>query len=128
MFVQYCDRCGKIATSKAIPAIGSKGLAFSQNYDETYSVFVGTCTDAEVVIPATYEGEPVTSIGSSAFEDCDNLRSVYYQGTAEDWAKIGIDSNNIALFFATRYYYSETQPTTEGNYWHYDENGEIVVW
>ena len=76
LFVQYCDRCGKIATSKAIPAIGSKGLVFSQNYDETYSVFVGTCTDAEVVIPATYEGEPVTSIGSYAFEDCSSLMSI----------------------------------------------------
>lgn len=30
---------------------------------------------------------------------------------------------------ATRYYYSETQPVEEGNYWHYAEDGvTLVVW
>lgn len=26
------------------------------------------------------------------------------------------------------YWYSETSPTATGNYWHYDENGEICIW
>jgi hypothetical protein len=33
------------------------------------------------------------------------------------------------LTSAKRYYYSETQPTAEGNYWHYDTDGVTpVVW
>ena len=35
---------------------------------------------------------------------------------------------NNELTNATRYYYSDSQPTEEGNYWHYDENGEVTVW
>lgn len=71
----------------------------------------------------------VTSIGQNTFAGCLFLTSVYYKGTENDWSNISIDSdNNFNFTDATRYYYSETQPTSTGNYWHYDENGNIVVW
>ena len=83
-------------------------------------------------------GNSVTSIEEGAFSYCIWLNSyhgghVYYKGTAEEWEKISInrhgeDRDNDYLISATRYYYSESQPTVSGNYWHYDENGEIVVW
>ncbi|MBQ3506166.1 MAG: leucine-rich repeat domain-containing protein [Clostridia bacterium] len=73
-------------------------------------------------------GNSVTTIGDWAFYNCDSLTSVYYQGTESDWTNISIGSSNSKLTNATRYYYSETQPMTTGNYWHYDENGDIVVW
>ena len=73
-------------------------------------------------------GNSVTSIGSSVFIGCSSLTSVYYTGTAEQWSGITIGSYNTNLYNATRYYYSATSPTDEGNYWHYDENGNIVVW
>ncbi|MBQ2768377.1 MAG: leucine-rich repeat protein [Clostridia bacterium] len=76
----------------------------------------------EIVIP-----DSVTSIGKYAFLRCTNLTSVYYKGTAEDRSTISGDLNE-ALFTATWYYYSETEPTSSGNYWHYDENGDIVKW
>ena len=76
-----------------------------------------------VVIP-----DSVTTIGSSAFNNCSNLKTVYYKGTAEDWANISIGSNNSKLTSATRYYYSEAEPTESGRFWHYDENGDIAVW
>ena len=38
-----------------------------------YKVSKGTCTDTDVVIPSTYEGLPVISIGDSAFSSCDSL-------------------------------------------------------
>jgi hypothetical protein len=76
-----------------------------------------------VEIPAS-----VTSIGISAFFNCKKLASVYYKGTAENWGNISIASSNSSLTQATRYYYSETEPTVDGNYWHYDENGEVAVW
>ena len=73
-------------------------------------------------------GDSVTSIGYEAFGYCESLTDVYYKGTAEAWDLITIASNNEYLTNATRYYYSETQPTEEGNWWHYDENGEVAVW
>ena len=75
-----------------------------------------------VVIP-----DSVTSIGDYAFYNCTSLTSVYYQGTASDWAGIVIDYNPN-LTDATKYYYSESAPTESGRYWHYDENGNIVIW
>ncbi len=63
--------------------------------------------------------ESVTSIGSYAFRDCYHLDIVYYGGTSEQWAAIDIVSYNTYLTNATRYYYSETQPTDSGNYWYY---------
>lgn len=61
----------------------------------------------------------VTSIGEYAFRSCHGLTRVYYKGTERDWTKISIDSSNVSLIGAMKYYYSETQPTTDGNYWHY---------
>lgn len=78
-----------------------------------------------IVIP-----DSVTSIGSYAFDDCDSLTTIYYSGTAEDWSKISI-SKNSSLTSATRYYYIENEsdlPADNGNYWHYDENGNIAIW
>ena len=71
----------------------------------------------------------IVSIEGGAFYGCTRLTRVYYKGTVEDWSKISIaSSDNGCLTNATRYYYSENEPTTTGNYWHYDENGNPVVW
>ena len=75
-----------------------------------------------VVIP-----DSVVSISNSAFSECDNIKAVYYCGSSYDWDDITIGSYNSDLTFATRYYYSETQPTTEGNFWHYVD-GQPVAW
>ena len=72
-------------------------------------------------------GEGVTSIGSSAFYYCTSLSTVYYKGTADEWSGISIGGHIFNGTPATRYYYSETEPTTSGNFWHYVD-GEPVVW
>ncbi len=76
-------------------------------------------------------GESVTSIDFKAFDNCTSLTSVYYKGTAKEWSGISIEGSNGNLKTATKYYYIENAadvPTDSGNYWHYDENGEIAIW
>ena len=53
--------------------------------------------------------------------------TVFYMGTAEDWAKISIAEYNENLISAMRYYYSENEPEENGNYWHYDRDGVTPV-
>lgn len=80
--------------------------------------------------------DSVTNIGQSAFDGCSNLKTVFYEGTEEQWEAISIGSSNSYLTSATRYYYSETEPALNskgtgynGNYWHYDTDGTtIVIW
>ncbi|MGM9641632.1 MAG: leucine-rich repeat domain-containing protein, partial [Eubacteriales bacterium] len=57
---------------------GYKDLEYTLNSDESgYCVSgIGTCTDTDIVIPETHNGEPVTSIGQSAFSGCTKLSSV----------------------------------------------------
>ncbi len=85
---------------------------------------------------AFYECSALTSIqlpaemvyiAQYAFYACHSLTSVYYSGTESEWSDIKIGTNDI-LISATRYYYSESQPTESGNYWHYDTDGNPVVW
>ncbi len=72
--------------------------------------------------------DSVTSIDSWSFSGCSGLTSVYYKGTNNDWNNININDYNNHLMSAKRYYYSETEPIDEGNYWHYDSDGEVSVW
>ncbi len=56
-----CSRCGETRGD-------SVGLAFEKNTGGTYTLKGrGTCGDADVVIPATYQGIAVTEIGDFAF-------------------------------------------------------------
>lgn len=73
-------------------------------------------------------GSGMTNIEKYAFHGCTSLANVYYCGTKTQWDSIQIDGNNDPLTSATRYYYSESEPTdTIYNYWHYAD-GEIVLW
>ena len=74
-------------------------------------------------------GKDVTVIEDYAFYQARGLTTVYYRGTAEDWEKIEIGGWKDTLEAATKYYYSEEQPTEEGNYWHYGDDGKTIeVW
>ena len=72
----------------------------------------------------------ITSIEQYAFSGCTNLEKVYYE--VSEYDKIyNIDikaDGNSCLTGATSYYYSETKPIFTGNYWHYDEDHNIVEW
>lgn len=107
----YCTSLTSITIPDSVTSIGS-------------SAFNGCASLESITIP-----DGVTSIGDYAFNGCSSLDVVYYGGTESDWAEISIGSNNDDLTAATRYYYSETQPTEEGNFWHYAEDGVTpVIW
>jgi len=71
------DDGGSGTTDTVIDDTPTPGLAYTLiNSDTEYEVSKGTVTDGAVVIPATYEGKPVTSIGNSAFNGYTSLTSV----------------------------------------------------
>ena len=80
-----------------------------------------------IVIPAT-----VTKIGAEAFGLCNKLAHIYYKGTVTElervtFSKNDFDENVTRIDFTKIYYYSETQPTEKGNYWHYVDD-KFIVW
>ena len=106
---------------------GCSSLKFIRIPDSVISIGQSAftaCVNLESVVISSY----VNSIIYYAFDNCSRLDKIYYEGHENEWLTISIGKNNEELSSATRYYYSETAPTTEGNFWHYGENGEIVVW
>lgn len=74
-----CTMCGIKMIEEVIPATGSLGLQYSlDSYGVSYYVKgIGTCTDTEIIIPSTYNGLLVTSIGEEAFSGCTTITSVF---------------------------------------------------
>lgn len=105
-----CSGLTSIAMPNSIVKIGS--LAF-----------YGCSNLISIVIPVS-----ITLVEDQAFNFCNNITSVYYTGAQNEWAKIKIYSGNENLTNAIIYYYSESEPDVEGNFWYRDENGNIVVW
>lgn len=88
------------------------------------------CTNLKEII---FNSSDVT-VEFDAFKDCVNLENVFYKGTQEQWKNLSIDKqNNEHLINATKYYYSETQPTgvdylNDNKTWHFDDNNHAVLW
>lgn len=76
-----------------------------------------------VVIPKS-----VNKIDICAFYNCNNLNTIFYGGTAEDFSKIEIDLFNEDFHDAEIYYYRESEPLENGNFWYFDDEGNPVIW
>lgn len=100
----------------------TEGLMFTLNDLQTgYIVSAGSAKyKSEFFIPSYYNGKPVVEIeengfsnyysnryvkivlpntiekiGSDAFKDCDNLKTVYFSGTVEDWLRVQICDSTL---------------------------------
>ena len=81
----------------------------------------GSITGVVISLGAVYEWN------AEVFGNCSNLTSIYYGGSWNDWNINGmrpiLNGTN-----ANVYYYSESKPVDDGDFWHYDANGNIAVW
>ena len=72
--------------------------------------------------------DKLEKIDEGAFSSCAMLKEVYTLGTAAEFGSISIYSGNNDFRSAKVYIFSKTEPTEEGNYWHYDNSGKITIW
>ena len=117
-----------VASIRNYAFFGCTSLASVTFGENSKLTSIGVCAFSDCTSLASIEiPDSVTSIGDYAFHYCTSLTTVYYGGTATEWDAITIGSSNAPLTGATRYYYSETQPTEEGNWWHYVD-GVPTAW
>ena len=69
---------------------GTKGLQFGK-VGGGYSVEIGSATDAEIVIPEKYKGEPVVSIWKEGFKDCTFITSISIPSSVTDIGEAAFD-------------------------------------
>jgi hypothetical protein len=73
------------------------------------------CASLEkVVFPSN-----LISVPDQTFYLCYNLNEVYYKGDELEWSAVSISEESSKLKHSIVYFYSENQPTKQGNYWHY---------
>jgi len=95
-----CYALGKSDTAYKIPS----GVTVIKDY-----AFSGADHLSEVTIPIS-----VSEIGFQAFEFCDNLTDIYYEGTRTQWTEINIRSaigENVTIHYAGE---DETVPLESG--------------
>ena len=106
-FVTYVD-------GQSVTLVGyfgkSRGVVIPDSVTSIKSYAFYNCSSLiSVAIP-----DSVTSIGDYAFED--RFLRIFYAGTNAQWESI---DGNDEVSEGKVYYYSETEPTDDGRYWHY---------
>ncbi|MBR5438986.1 MAG: leucine-rich repeat domain-containing protein [Clostridia bacterium] len=81
---------------------GSAGLKYYTSWDgvSAYLSGIGTCTDTNIVVASSYNGYPVTSIGSEAFKNVKNISEIVLPKTItsiESSAFYGCSARNIRI-------------------------------
>lgn len=96
-------------------------LTIPNNVNSLYNSF-RDCKVTDIVIPTKLISFP----GQSFY--CCGIENVFYCGNEIEWNLISISvDSKYAFKNANIYFYSETEPTESGNFWHY-ENGIISIW
>ncbi len=114
---------------------GLKSIVIPDSVESIGNSAFNGCEGLESVVI----GKKLAVINDQAFEECERIEKVYYRGNASQWSQIYIQEriseyaglDNTDLTTAKRYYYVESEadvPSDGGRYWHYDENGNPVLW
>ena len=98
-------------------------LVIEKNVEEVGNSAFDNCTSLEHILILCQDVSFV-----NAFDDCNAVEKVFYIGTAQEW----INKNGNLFNSAVMCYYRETSegltPEYNGRYWHFDGNGNPVVW
>ncbi len=98
-----------------------KKVVLSNNLTEIpYEAFSKCENLKSIILPIS-----VTKFKEGAFKLSDNLEKIYYMGSSTDFSNIKGSDTEIGSIKI--YYYSEEEPTTEGNYFHIVD-GEAKEW
>lgn len=119
-----CTSLTSVSLPDSLKAIGEKAFAscpIAKFYlPDSLTDLADGFTDAEleeIVLPVS-----VGRIDPALFSDTTIL---YYRGTKEQWEETFSETE----YRGTRYYYSETPPDDNGNYWHFAPDGKTpVIW
>lgn len=130
----YCTKLDKLkfAEGSELTTLGYRAFASCNSLKEIDLPNKLTLVNS-YAMPCLYKiilPKSIVKIPGSAFSCIPTSSvSIYYEGTLADWENVQVVSgnDNITSSLSTIYYYSETKPTTEGNYWHYVD-GEIFEW
>ena len=76
-----------------------------------------------IIVPDT-----LTSIQSGAFRFCDSLAAIYYYGTESGFDAVDIASQNEPVEGAKLCIYAKTRPAESGDFWYFDDRGNIKLW
>ena len=124
-----CPSIKKISIPESVTKIGSRAfqdcsqleeITISKNITELPFLIFAECVSlTKVVIPAGIE-----KIEKQPFYMCDLLETVYYEGSMDSWNTVeGRENVTTPVYF-----YSEDEPEEDGNFWHYNSEGEIEIW
>ena len=139
-----CPELREIIFPERVEIIGKRAF-YRANLPEGF--YEGNRREPEDYIPLIVLPDSVTTVESGAFVDCavlgfvlpknlavtksnfssassyhtfTKIHKLFYAGSKADFAKVSVRcSYPDDSFYPYLYYYSETAPTEEGNYWHY---------
>ena len=127
--IEYADvaptHLGKPVTLVAGDAFAGysslRGVVLPEGIEQINNRAFKDCSALEyIVLP-----ESLYRISANAFEGCSSLDNIFYCGTKTQWALLNVI---LPEMDATVYFYSEVGPVIGENYWHYDEEGNPVIW
>ena len=86
-----------------------------------------SCTRLESIVISKAIEKIGNLTGDAGFSSCSSLTKVFYGGNESEWNAIELNQDKAILEAKGLYFYSESTPVGEGNYWHY-VNGVPTVW
>ena len=113
----FCENLTSITIPNGVISIGN--YAFQCCYHLTNITIPDTVTSIGNLafrycgLTSVTIGNGVTSIGNEAFRYCDDLTSIYYTGTASEWAQIDGLDNLMGYGANNKTLYINSEPVTE---------------